>query len=487
MGGGTFNYSRTGAGQTVNGLTLNAGNSTVNNTSSGQTLNLGAITRTGSAYGTLNFATLTGSISTTTGNTNGIIGTWATTGSTTTLRYAVGSADGVTPTNISALTGTTATANLANVTDATANYEYSAAATLAGSRTANTLRYSGGANTTALGASNTLTLNGLMQAGTGALTISGGPSTGGILIGSTGELVITANAQNTTISAVIAGSGGRLVYAGGGTLALGGANTFDGGLVINSGTVAVSADANAGAGSITINRAGTLSTNNAAYSREITLNGGTLAIGANGASSGPFSGDISLAANSTISTTNTNSGVGRISGSMLGTGGFTKTGTGGLQLNATSNTYTGPTVVSTGGLTVKSSLYGNDTAQWTPANITVASNATFVLNVGGTGEFTTTQAATMFTNLATGVTNNGLLAGSIIGVDTRNADAGTYTYSGVISDSAGPGGGAVGFKHSGKGSTILEMTGANTYSGPTFRGRQWNLAGLLVQQRLHES
>jgi autotransporter-associated beta strand protein len=469
MGGGTFTFSNTSASQSLNGLVVNGGNSIINNTVASQILDLGAITRTGSSYGTISFANRTGAIGTTTGNTNGIIGAWATTGTGTNLRYAVGSADGVTMTDIAALTGTTATANLGNVTDATENYEYSGAATTSGDRTANTLRYFGGNTTTNLGATNTLTLNGLMNAATAnTYIISGGPSTGGILIGSTGELVVTANAQNTTISAVIAGSGGRLVYAGGGTLALGGANTFDGGLVINSGTVAVSADANAGAGSITINRAGTLSTNNAAYSREITLNGGTLAIGANGASSGPFSGDISLAANSTISTTNTNSGVGRISGSMLGTGGFTKTGTGGLQLNATSNTYTGPTVVSTGGLTVKSSLYGNDTAQWTPANITVASGATFMLNVGGTGEFTTTQAATMFNNLATGVTNNGLLAGSIIGVDTRNADAGTYTYSGVISDSAGPGGGAVGFKHSGKGSTILEMTGANTYSGPTF-------------------
>ena len=129
ISGGIFSYGNTAAGQTVNGLAVGAGNSTVNNTAAGQTLTLGAITRTASIFGTVNFATLTGPISTTTGNTNGIIGPWATTGSTTTLRYAVGSPDGSTPTNISAFTtGTTATANtLANVTDATVNYEYSAA------------------------------------------------------------------------------------------------------------------------------------------------------------------------------------------------------------------------------------------------------------------------------------------------------------------------------------------------------------------------
>ena len=473
MGGGIFNYSRTGASQTVNGLTVNAANSTVNNTSSGTILTLGAITRTPSLYGTINFATLTGAIRTTTGNTNSIVGPWATTGSTTTLRYAVGSADGITSTGIEARTGTTATSTtLANVTDATGNFEYSAAATTASDLTANTLRYSGAATTTAIGALNTLTLNGLMNAGTAALTVSGGPSTGGILIGSTNELVVAANAQNTTISAVIKDgvSAGTLVYSGGGTLTLSGANTYTGGLIINSGTVStptassVSAGGT-GTGPITVNGAGrlTLTTGVGTLNRALTLNGGTLFCNGSGDNL-TVAGTIAFGANSTIAAAASNSGFPTVSANTSGTGGFTKTSTGGLRLNGT-NTYSGPTVVSAGGLTVKSSLYGNDTSKWTPANITVAGGATLVLNVQGSGEFTIAQAATMFSQLSTNVNNNGLQAGSFIGVDTRNAAAGTYTYSANITDSTGPGGGAVSFKHTGTANTILELTGTNTYSG----------------------
>lgn len=479
MGGGIFNYSRTGAGQTVNGLTINAGNSTVNNTSSGQTLTLGAITRTGSIYGTVNFATLTGAINTSTTNTNGIIGTWATTGSTTTLRYAAGAG------NISGLTGTTATANtLANVTDAAVNYEYSAAVALMPASTAltgNTLRYGGAATTTAINATSTLTLNGLMQAGTGLLTISGGPSTGGIIIGASKELIVSANAQNTTISSVIANgaSAGTLVYSGAGsTLTLSGANTYSGGLVINSGIVATGAAASGsaggtGTGPITANAAGRLTLNSGVgtLNRALILNGGSLFFAGSG-NDLTFAGTIVLGANSTIDATNNNSGFPTITADISGTGGFTKTNLGGVRLNG-ANTYSGPTVVSAGGVTVKSSLYGNDTAKWTPANITVASGATLALNVSAT-EFTISQAATMFTNLATNVNNNGLQAGSFIGVDTRNATAGsTFTYSANITDSTGAGGGAVSFKHTGGnngagvGTTTLELTGANTYSGMT--------------------
>jgi len=474
MGGGTFNYSNTGTNQTVSGLTVNSGASAVNNTALGRTLTVGTITRTitpSPLYGTVNFATLTGLVSTTTGNANSILGPWATTGATTTLRYAVGSPDGSTPTNISALTGTTATVTtLANVTDASANFEYSAAANTTSNLTANTLRYSGAATTTAIGGTNTLTINGLMNAGTAALTISGGPSTGGILIGATNELVIAANAQNTTISSVIAGSGAILTYSGGGTLTLSGLNTYSGGLVINSGIVSTAAlssvsSAGTGTGPITVNAAGrlTLTSGVGTLNRALTLNGGTLHFNGSG-NDLTAAGTIVFGANSTIEATANNSGFAAISANLSGTGGFTKTGVGGLRLNGT-NTYTGPTIVSTGGLTVKSSLYGNDTSKWMPANITVASGATFVMNVQGSSEFSIAQAATMFSQLSSNISNNGLLAGSFIGVDTRNASSGSYTYSANITDSKGAGGGTVNFKHTGTASTTLELTGANTYSG----------------------
>jgi autotransporter-associated beta strand protein len=467
MGGGIFNFSRTGTGQaqTVNGLTVSAGNSTVNNTSTGTILTLGAITRTPSIYGTVNFATMTGAIKTTTGNTNTILGPWATTGSTTTLRYAVGSPDGTTSTGIEARTGTTATAaDLSNVTDATGNFEYSAAATTASNLTANTLRYSGAATTTAIGATNTLTLNGLMNAGTGTLTLSGGPTTGGIIIGSTNELDIIANAQATTISARIAdgSSPGSLVYSGGGTLTLSGTNLYTGGTVINAGKVDITTAASIGSGPITINTGGTLQYYaGPTLNRNLTLNGGTLMQYAN-----TFSGPITLAANSNIDSSISNGSTATISGAISGPGGFTTTGGGGLLLTG-ANTYTGPTVINKGSAVFKSSLYSNDTSKWTPANITVASNAILGMSVGGAGEFSMAQAATMFTNLTTGVNNNGMRPNSFMSLDTRNASAGTYTYSAALTDSTGPGGGAVNFEFNGTATTTLELTGTNTYSGAT--------------------
>ncbi len=240
MSGGAFTYSRTGASQIVNGLTINAGAATVSNTVSGQTLTLGGITRTAAAFGVLNFATNTGGIITSTSNTNGIIGPWATFGTTTGLKYAV--ANGAAA--ITGLTGTTATAGtLVNVTDPAANYEYSVAATTAANLTGNTLRYSGAATATTIGSTNTLTLNGLMNAGTGALTISGGPTAGAIIIGSSNELVIAANAQGINISAVIkdGAAAGSVTYSGTGTLTLSGANKYSGATRVNSGIIAFGA------------------------------------------------------------------------------------------------------------------------------------------------------------------------------------------------------------------------------------------------------
>jgi fibronectin-binding autotransporter adhesin len=295
MGGSTFNYSNTGAGQTLSGLTISSGSATVNNTASGRTLALGAITRAEGEYGQANFATLTGTITTTTANVNGIIAPWVTTGTGTSLRYAIGSADGTTATNITALTGTAAGTNLANVTNAAGNFEYSAAVTTSANYTANTLRFSGTTNSvTTLGATNTLTLNGFMNSGggTGTLTISGGPGTGGIIIGSNNELVIAANNRGTTISAVIAdgGSAGRLVYSGGGTLTLSGANTFTGGLVINSGNITLGTGGvdslGAANSSVTLNRTTTISVASATtFAKSFLLNNGanlSLSSSANG-------------------------------------------------------------------------------------------------------------------------------------------------------------------------------------------------------------
>ena len=71
---------------------------------------------------------------------------------------------------------------------------------------------------------------------------------------------------------------------------------------------------------------------------------------------------------------------------------------------------------------VMGSLYDNDDAQWTPANITVNGAAGELrLHVGGPGAFTATHAGVMLRNLTTSINQNGLLARSTFGVDTTGA------------------------------------------------------------------
>jgi autotransporter-associated beta strand protein len=138
-----------------------------------------------------------------------------------------------------------------------------------------------------------------------------------------------------------------------------------------------------------------------------------------------------------------------------------KTGTAIQNLGGT-NTYSGRTTVNAGTLqfTKAVALYGGTAANWTPAKITVASGATLSMTVGGTtGEFTAADVGTVATNLTTGLDNNGLLAGSSLGLNV----AAPTTVSTVLADSVGTGGGAVGIVKSGASTLTLDQ--ANTFSG----------------------
>lgn len=479
MGGGIFSYGNTAAGQTVGGLAVGGGNSTVSNTASGQTLTLGAINRTASIFGTVSFATLTGPISTTTGNANGIIGPWATTGSGTSLRYVVGSPDGVTPTNISAFTtGTTATANTwANLTDATVNYEYSGAVAAMGageSLTGNTLRYSGAATITAINATSTLTLNGLMQAGSGILTISGGPTTGGILIGSTGELVIAANTAGTTISAAIGGTG-RLVYSGaGGRLLLSSTTSnYSGGTVINSGQLAIASDAALGnpSGSITLNGGAILgnSTNPQAGNA-----GGVNITSARDVIVGAAGGSIGAHGNNTFATTGKLTGSGPLT--MLAVGGA---GGQGLSFNSTSNDFTGAIFVPTNAPTISFNSLA-DSAN--PIVFNGAQGGNFIWGSGATTALVLNSRSFQFSPTVTGLTltiANNNTASSNANTVTVNTDllmtgtgsaiftlggtnAGTNVFAGRIPNGSG---GTTAVTKTGIGTWAL--SGSNTYTGAT--------------------
>jgi autotransporter-associated beta strand protein len=428
----------------------------------------GTFTRSGATVDFTNF-NATATLGTLVNDASGILGPWAKTGSGTALQYVTSTAGA-----LSAYAGATADAgNLASLTGATTNYSYGAAATVEGSQTGNTLRYTGGATTTALGV-NDLTLNGLMHAGSGKLTISGTPGSPGLVIGASGVLDVITNGQAMDITSNISGTG-VVVYSGGTfTLGLGNLtnsfNTYSGSTVVNSGTVTNAATGSAstpyfGTGPVTFNPGTTLGCNRTQVANAITFNNATVTGGNSFTST--LSGPITLVGNVTVSVT----GNLTFSNNIGGSGGLTKTGSAFVPLNGAVNDYAGPTTIGVngGGLTIKSSIYGNDTLKWTPDNITVNSGGALVMNVGGAGEFTIAQAGTMFSQLGGEVNNNGLRAGSTFGIDTRTS-GGSFVISDNLIDSSGTGGGSINFRIVGNGATggsTVELTGNNTYSGLT--------------------
>ncbi len=423
----------------------------------------GSFTRNGATVDFTNF-NASAMLGTLANDPSGILGPWATSGVTTALQYVTSTA-GV----ISAYTGATpaAPADLSDVTSDSTNYTYAAATTLVANQSGNTLRYTGGTATTALGTKG-LTLNGLMHAGTGTLTLTSTAGNPGLVIGASGELDIISNDRTLTLSTKITEtSPGKVVYSGAGPITFGtgssgNANSYTGGTVINSTSqfTIVGVGSWFGTGPVTFNGGSMVFSNNT-LANDFTFNGGLATLNTSSA----LSGTITLAVPTTFQL-NTNGNM-VISGKVTGPGGLTKTqGTnnGPLQLTHAANDYAGLTTVAAGILQVQSSLYGNDTSQWTPENISVTSGATFALNIGGTNDFSSTAAGTMLTNLLT-VNNNGLKAGAIFGLSTANASATPVTFATPITNSVGTGGGAVGLRK--LGANTLELTGDNTYSGKT--------------------
>ncbi len=244
-----------------------------------------------------------------------------------------------------------------------------------------------------------------------------------------------------------------------GILQINNANTYSGGTLINGGKINVRQIDGLGTGPVTLDNFGTLSSDGT-LANPLIINSGTLF---HCACSGPatlngiasFIGDCNL------------------SGGVSGGGGFTMFGINGTYLSMVpggtvtlhgTNTYTGPTTVFPGTLIVKKAagLYHGDAAKWTPTNITVHKAATLRLHVGGPGEFTGAQISALLANLTTGLNHNGLMAGSILYLDTVNATS-PVVLTGNITDSKGPGGGSFFIKKSGSGT--LQLTGANTCSG----------------------
>ena len=246
-----------------------------------------------------------------------------------------------------------------------------------------------------------------------------------------------------------------------GILQLNAANTYSGGTVINGGKIGVRKATGLGTGPVTLDQFGTLSTESP-ITNAVNIHQGTLF---HCALSGPvtlhgiarFIGDCHL------------------SGELSGAGGFTLLGVNGTYLNTIlggtvtlhgTNTYTGPTTIFPGTLSVKKTagLYNGDDTKWTPANITIHKAATLRLNVGGVGEFTGEQVGKLLRNLTDSTEAYGLMGGSFLCLDTVHATE-NVILSADLKDSKGIAGGAFLFKKCGTG--VIQLSGNNTYTGQT--------------------
>lgn len=267
LSGSTFADSGGAASttETVSGLTLQPGASQVNETSANRSLALGNITRSvagstlrvGPNSGTTGAA---GSISTTTANTNGILGGWAFfdgTGQASPTTFAVGAATSGTPTAITGLStfDDTYGSGADTMVDNSAHNDQvsgSDTVTFTGSTTThvNSLLFndSGGAATVNGGDSNavlSITSGGILVASaTGANNTTIGPTGAGITSGNGTDLIVGQfSSGTTTIGLPITGSIG-FTKTGGGTVSLTGANSYTGGTFVNAGTLSLTGTSN---------------------------------------------------------------------------------------------------------------------------------------------------------------------------------------------------------------------------------------------------
>ncbi|SDT98610.1 PEP-CTERM protein-sorting domain-containing protein [Verrucomicrobium sp. GAS474] len=453
LGGGTLTYAPTAGGSTqaFASTTVSPGLSTVANATAGNNVNLGTITR--NAGGLLNVSSVTGTTKAGNGNTNGILGAWATVGSGSSLRYAT-----VTGGNIASYTGATAaTTNMGNISSATTNYSFTAnVSQILGNVTANTITYTGtGGNwTNALSAAN---LNGLMNAGTGALTLNF-TTLGAINIGTTAaagnsELVVTTNDQTLTINATINNytfNTGSLTLGsvGNGTIVLGNSNNYTGGTTITSGTVQLG---NAGAlssGTVTL-AGGTLQGATGAgltISNSLVVTGGLSAISSSVATSVLLTGAIS--GSGTLAT----EGAGA-AGAMVG---FTNTSVGGY------SGFTGTLLFRTAGQENWSFGSGN-----TIAATFDFSNATLVMDGSASTRTVGFYGASANQVLKLGeLSGGGTIIGSTSGTNTLSVG-----YLGTDSVFAGAigvtGGNKDNIALTKEGAGTLVLSGANVYTGST--------------------
>ena len=482
LGGGTFDYFGNYAGassQTFLGGTFIGGTGTntttslgnapaiggstvivTNNSGAGALLTLNALTRyTG---GTVNFVLPSGAqsavngITTSTLNTNGILGGYATVGGTDWAANATNVAGG-NIVGLSTLNGYTASTAGTTAPGATANVDFQASNTAGwASQSINSLRFNtAGANTLTNTGTLVITSGGILNTanvGTGnATTISGGTlkgSSGGDLVifqnnvGATSGLTISSAINDNTTAT-------GLTLSGPGLVTLTGANGFTGGIFLNSGTLNVASSNLTAAGNAMTFNGGTLQASGAITSSKavsVGVNGGTIDLNGNAVTlSGNITGVTSEGVGAGLYGGFASTGVGLLTVNNSGAAAT-------LQLNGSANNYFG-------GLTVN----GNTTVQAGSSAGTGAFSTGYVTLGSGSG---TPKVDLNGRSVAVagiiGAGTNGVVT-STAGTPTLTLDGVASTsYSGVITGSLGL---TLNLNNPTESLTLLNA--GNTYSGAT--------------------
>jgi autotransporter-associated beta strand protein len=260
-----------------------------------------------------------------------------------------------------------------------------------------------------------LDISGISASSLTVKTLAGGDSQTTISLGSKG--LSTNTTSSSSFNGIIQGTG-NLTKAGSGTLVLGGSSTYSGGTTLSGGAIQIAADSGIG------NTAGTF-----------TLNGGTLNTTAIITTPRPIlisSGTIQIDASSLT-----------LSGTISGSGGFTKSGTGSLIFSGANNTYSGTTTLATG------ILQAGTANSFSPNSIISNSTTVDLNNLNQTS------------GLIFGSGNVTLGSGNLTMSKTTNT-ATTFTHTGTISGTGG-----VTISMPGASGDRYNMYGTNTYSGGT--------------------
>ena len=237
------------------------------------------------------------------------------------------------------------------------------------------------------------------------------------------DATITLTNYAVTISGPIGEAGGSraLTKAGAGTLILAGANTYTGDTVVSDGVLSLSGSGRIADGSLVV------------VSSDATMNFTNISDTVKGVSG---AGTVSLGS---ATLTTSNAATDTFSGTLAGTGAYTKVGAGTQVLSGAANSYSGTTTV--GGGTLQVSTLANSNS-----NSSIGSGSSVVLTNGGVLDYTgSTVAINRGVALSSG---NG-------GIGVSNAATG-LTLSGAIT-------GTGNLVKSGSGT--LTLTGANTFTG----------------------